>query len=78
MKTNSIQLSEINSTNLQAQGKIDGITEVFLIGTNGEMGDAQTTAYWFGGTRVITTNGDPIWEESEPEAFAAMMEDIEV
>jgi hypothetical protein len=75
MKT--IQISEINSANIQAQGKIDGITEVELIGTNGKTGDEKTTAYWFGGVRVIDTNGDPIWEEQDPEAFAAMIEKIE-
>jgi len=75
MKT--IQISEINSANIQAQGKIDGITEVELIGTNGKTGDEKTTAYWFGGVRVIDTNGDPIWEESDPDGFAAMINEIE-
>jgi hypothetical protein len=75
MKT--ISINEINSCGIQAQGKIDGITEVELIGTNGKTGDAKTTAYWFGGTRVIDTNGDPIWEEQDPCAFAEMMAEIE-
>ena len=73
----TISINEINSCGIQAQGKIDGITEVILIGTNGKSGDDKTTAYYFGGVRVIDTNGDPIWEESDPEAFAAMMEEIE-
>lgn len=73
----TIQIKDINSCGIQAQAKIDGITEAELIGTNGKTGDAKTTAYWFGPIRVIDTNGDPIWEECEPEAFAAMMEEIE-
>lgn len=73
----TISINELNSNGIQAQGKIDGITEVELIGTNGKTGDDKTTAYWFGGVRVIDTNGDPIWEEQDPEAFAAMMEEIE-
>ena len=79
MKTTpkTIDINETNSCGIQAQGKIDGITEVAIIGTNGKAGDAKTTAYWFGGVRVIDTNGDPIWEEQDPEAFTAMMEEIE-
>ncbi|MFZ4536881.1 hypothetical protein [Propionivibrio sp.] len=76
MKNNTIQIEYISSRVIQAQGRIDGITEVELIGTNGKTADAMTTAYWFGGTRVIDTNGDPIWEEQDPCAFAAMMEEI--
>ena len=72
-----ISINEINSAALQSQGKIDAITEVTLIGTNGKSGDDNATAYYFGGVRVIDTNGDPIWEESDPEAFAALMEEIE-
>ena len=75
-KMTTISINVINSNGIQAQGKIDGITEVELIGTNGKTGDAKTTAYWFGGVRVIDTNGDPIWEEQDPEAFAAMMDEI--
>ena len=73
----TISINEINSGGIQAQAARDGITEVQLIGTNGKIGDAKTTAYYFGGVRVINTNGDPVWEEQDPEAFAAMMEEIE-
>lgn len=73
----TINIYDINSTGIQAQGEIDGITELEIIGGNGKTGDAAITAYWFGPVRVINTNGDPIWEESDPEAFAAMMEEIE-
>jgi len=72
----TININEINSIGIQAQGRIDGITEVELIGTNGKTGDAKFTAYWLGGVRVIETNGDPVWEEQDPCAFAEMMEEI--
>ena len=72
-----ISINEISSAAIQAQGKIDGITEVELIGTNGKTGDEKFTAYWFGGVRVIDTNGDPVWEDQDPCAFAEMMEEIE-
>jgi len=74
MKT--INLTEINSAGLRAQGKKDGITEVQRIGDNGKTGDAKFTAYWFGPVRVIDTNADPVWEESDPEGFAEMMAEI--
>jgi hypothetical protein len=73
----TISINEINSNGIQAQCEIDGISEVEIIGTNGKTGDAKTTAYWIGGVRVIDTNGDPVWEEQDPESFAAMMEEIE-
>jgi hypothetical protein len=72
----AININEINSIGIQAQGRIDGITEVELIGTNGKTGDAKFTAYWFGGVRVIETNGEPVWEEQDPCAFAEMMGEI--
>jgi hypothetical protein len=72
-----IQIADINSNGIKAQAQIDGISEVTLIGTNGKTGDAKTTAYWFGGVRVIDTNGDPIWEEQDPEAFHDLMQEID-
>ena len=74
----TISIHEINSNGLKDQAARDGITEVILIGTNGKTGDAKTTAYWYGPIRVITTNGDPIWEESDAEAFFDMIDEIEV
>ena len=73
----TISISEINSLGIQAQAARDGIAEVQLIGTNGKTGDAKITAYFLGAVRVIDTNGDAIWEESDPEAFFSMMEEIE-
>lgn len=74
MKNNTIQISDINSSGIEAQGKIDGITEVTLLATSGE-GDGKITVYQFGDMRVMTTNGDPIWEESDPCGFAEMLEE---
>lgn len=77
MKNIKIKINELNSAGIKAHGKIHGITEVVLIGTNGKIGDENTSAYYCGGERVIATNGDPIWEEQDHAAFAAMMEEIE-
>lgn len=75
MKT--IKIEDINSAGIQAQARKEGITEVRLVGSNGERGDANITVYQFGGTKVANTNGDPIWEESvAPEDWAELMESI--
>jgi len=75
MKT-TIQISEINSNGIQAVAARDGITEGTLIGDNGKTGDAKITVYEVGGGRVANTNGDPVWEDEAPEAFAELMETI--
>jgi hypothetical protein len=72
-----IAIEDINSIGIQAQAKRDGITHVRWIGSNGITGDHGLTAYWCGNTRVIDTNADPLWEESDPEAFALAMAEIE-
>ena len=74
---NMIKIEDINSAGIQAQARKEGITELRLIGDNGERGDAKITVYWFGGTKVANTNADPIWEDQDPEAWAELMETIQ-
>lgn len=71
-----IKIEDINSAGIQAQARKDGITELELIGDNGERGDAKITVYRFGSTKVANTNADPIWEEQDPKAWAELMETI--
>jgi hypothetical protein len=74
MKNNNISIEDINSNGIKTQAKIDGITEVELLATSGT-GDQKITVYQFGPVRVADTNGDPVWEESDPCGFADLMEE---
>lgn len=73
MKT-TIKIADLNSTGIAYQAKLDGITEVTHIGSNHKSGDQRCEMYDVGGVRVMTTNGDPIWEEQDAIAFAEHME----
>lgn len=44
-----------------------------LTADNGEFGDNRLEIWEIGGFRVANTNGDPIWQEAEPESFAAAL-----
>lgn len=52
-----------------------GYTPKFIC-SNGMPGDAELCLWDCDGARVISTNGDPVWEDSDPEGFAALMEEI--
>lgn len=47
--------------------------EAELLGTNGKQGDARVLVFSLRGVRVASTNGDPVWEESDSAAFAELM-----
>lgn len=72
MKT--LLVSDINSAGIRAQARKDNISTVTELADNGKTGDARVTVYRFGDVRVADTNGDPVWEESDPAAFAELME----
>ena len=77
-----IKIKNINSAGIQAQAKIDGITEVTLLGTfhhpdHESSNDWIIRVYDFGGVKVADTNGDPVWEESDPTAWAEMMKEYD-
>jgi hypothetical protein len=69
-----MKIEDINSAGIRAQGRKDGISEVTKLGDNGKSGDHKVTIYQFGDVRVADTNGDPVWEESDPESFAEILE----
>ena len=78
-----IKIEDINSAGIQAQAKIDGVTEMILLGTfdhpeHPGSNDWRIRIYDFAGVKVADTNGDPVWEESDPTAWAEMMEAYEV
>lgn len=55
----TIQIEDLNSAEIKAQARKDGITEVTKLAYS-----PNVTIYQFGGVRVADTNGDPVWEES--------------
>ena len=75
IQTMNIQASDLRPV-LKAQAAKDGISEVTILGSAGEA-DNRITAYQFGDVRVIDTNGDPVWEEQDPEAFGELLQQIE-
>lgn len=77
-----ISIEDINSAGIKAQAKIDGIKEITLLGTfdhpdHQGSNDWRIRIYDFGGVKVADTNGDPVWEESDPSAWASMMEEYQ-
>ena len=78
-----ISIQDINSAGITAQAKIDGITEVTLLGTYDHpdrpgSNDGRIRIYDFGGVKVADTNGDPVWEETCPATWLEMMKEYEV
>lgn len=67
-----IKTQDLNSAGIRAQAEKDGITEVTLLTQAGE-GDSKITIYQFGDVRVADTNGDPVWEDSDPEGFTQLL-----
>lgn len=47
-----------------------------LLGTNGKAGDAMLKLWDCNGVRCIETNGDTIWDESDPDGFATLLAEI--
>jgi hypothetical protein len=78
-----ISINDINSAGITAQAKIDGITEVTLLGTHDHpdhpgSNDWRIRIYDFGGVKVADTNGDPVWEENCPNTWLELMKNYEV
>ncbi len=79
MKTEKIiSIESINSSGIARVTRSEGLTTVVQLGDNGKSGDARVTIYMVGEVRVAATNGDPVWEESDPSAFAELLESEEI
>jgi hypothetical protein len=68
----TIKVDDINSSGIRAQAIKDGLADIEMLATSGN-GSARITVYRFGEVRVAVTNGDPVWEESDPEAFDELL-----
>jgi len=74
MTSETINIENLNSAGIVAEARKAGISTVTKLGTNGKTGDAKVTIYRLGDVRVADTNGDPVWEESDPSSFAELLE----
>ena len=69
-----MKIRDCKSVGIRSEAAKLGIEEIELIADNGETGDARVEIYQVGPVRVASTNGDPIWEEEDPRAFAEFIE----
>jgi len=74
MTSETINIENLNSAGIVAEARKAGISTVTKLGDNGKSGDAKVTIYRLGDVRVADTNGDPVWEESDPSSFAELLE----
>ena len=79
-----IEIAEFNSSGIRAEAKKAGITHMRKIG-GGFVEGHENEADWYvgfyaiphpkyGDFRVANTNGDPVWEENDAQAFADLAE----
>lgn len=68
-----MSIDEITSLGIRKEMERQGVSHADLLGTTGA-GDSRIAIYQIGGVRVAETNGEPVWEESDPEGFAAAAE----
>lgn len=78
-----IKANEITSVSIRAQAIADKVDQIDLIDEldhPDHPGDKNWTIrlYDYSGVRVIETNGDPIWEESDPVGFSETLAEYDV
>jgi len=84
MKTETRRLDEINSQGIEIEATRQGVDQLDFLGKyshpeHPDSNDWTISIYRFpNGTRVASTSGDPVWEESDPQAFAEILEEYQV
>lgn len=68
-----IATDDITSIGIATEARRAGIASITYLADNGKTGDAKVTIYRVGDVRVADTNGDPVWEEADPAAFAELL-----
>ena len=84
--TYNIEIANFNSAGIRAEAARNGITHMRHIGSGyagDENADSRIDFYAlphpkYGEFRVADTNGDPIWEEADAQAFADLAEECGV
>lgn len=79
----TIHISKINSAGIAHEAQKAGLGTVELFGEfehPDHLGskDWSIRLYFVGDACVADTNGDPVWEEDDPAAFAALLEEYGV
>ena len=79
----AVQIKDFNSAGAQAIAKQIGATECRFIFDNGAQGDAMISVWEMVGADgtphiFAETNADPIWEDEDPQAFADLMQTMDV
>ena len=69
-----ISIKNLNSIGIAVEARKVGLHTVTKLGDNGKSGDARVTIYQLGEVRVADTNGDPVWEESDPSGFLELLD----
>ena len=74
----TIHISKINSAGISFEAKKAGLNTVELIDEyehpdHPGSKDWAIRLYFVGDVRVADTNGDPVWEEDDPVAFADLL-----
>jgi len=77
-----IEIETFNSAGIRAEARRSGITHMRHVGA-GFCAGARVEFYAlkhpkFGEFRVADTNGDPVWEECDAQAFADLAEECGV
>lgn len=80
---NTIKINDYNSASIKAIASKLGVTHMELIGEGHADGDTNNPNslirfFKIGETRVADTNGDPIWEEEDMQAFAELADECGV
>lgn len=82
-----IEIANFNSAGIRAEAARSGVTHMRHLGSGYAGGsddaDARVDFYAlnhpkFGEFRVADTNGDPVWEECDAQAFADLAEECGV
>ena len=78
-----INICDLNSRGIIAEAMAQMIETVTLIGVydnpdHPDSNDWRIRVYEVGGVRVADTNGDPVWEEDDPEAFSMLLKEYGV
>lgn len=74
MKKTMMKVEDVNSCGIEIECEKMGLTEIELLATDG-VGDNRIRVFQVGPVRVMDTNGDPVWEEADPQGFAEVLEE---
>ena len=76
----TMYISDLNSIGVAGAARAAGCEYVTLVGVydhpdHPNDNDWRISVYEFGGIRVASTNGDPVWEEDDYTVFANLLKE---